>query len=369
MVTRTRIANETSVTGTRTRSSGSVLSYTRSTGEDHIIDEIKVGDGGTLSIDKWKKTGAVVNGVSGINTVYSNFPATHIFGRGSWYMAQNKPYGDSTNAVYATKLLRMTNPSRPTVDIPVFIAELKDFPQLFKIVGDTALKTLAKSNLSFWFGWKPLASDLLKLMDFARHTHNRYNELLRLYNGGLSRTVTLDTLSYSENRTLLYGIYDGNYWYSNEALTSSLTIRGHVKWKPTTLPPKTDAEYIALARRAALGLTIDPATFWELIPFSWLVDWFSNVGDFLMYKRNIVPAVAYDTCIMRHYTHSTTGSGFSSGGLIGEPMTHKSDSKNRASASASLSADLQWLSARQMSILGSLYVLKDAQYGGLRRRL
>lgn len=268
------------------------------------------------------------------------------------------------NGAYAAQLLKMTNPSRPEVDLPVFIAELKDIPQLFKIVGDTALKTVSKANLSYWFGWKPLASDLIKMCDFSSVVNKRAKEIRQLYKTGLSCTRDLDsvssTSSISGNILTLGG---PNSVYYRKDITSRVKVTGHVKWKPTTTAPKTDQELINLARRAAFGLTIDPATAWELIPFSWLVDWFSSVGDFLAAQRNIIPAVPTDLVIMRHTqcdTQITPTSAVPPKLKLSLP-NHKYEVKLREPASASLEAFLPYLSLRQMSILGSLWVLKSGR--------
>jgi hypothetical protein len=243
----------------------------------------------------------------------------------------------------------MTNPSRSVVDVPVFIGELGDLPRLVKIIGDSAIKTVARGNLAFWFGWKPLISDIMKMMNFSDAAMQRYKELKAFYDSGLSRTRDLDSFSaMSTHGTHVFESNGALYVAATKHSHTTQRIWGHCKWKPTTLPPKTDQDMINLARRAALGLTIDPSTAWELIPFSWMIDWFSSVGSFLKAQRNIVPAEAYDISIMRQTTTRWTFSNwqFPPGAPVRQGGV-TSESKIRRPASASISSHLPYLSGRQ----------------------
>jgi hypothetical protein len=269
---------------------------------------------------------------------------------------------------YATKLLADTNPSTPTVDIPAFIGELKDFPELFKIAGGSLLRKAASANLNFHFGWKPLISDLSKIIDFSSVVNKRYKELKKLYNGGLSRTRNLDNISGSEVNLGDFAALNhasATVFCRHKAVTTQ-KVWGHCKWKPTSLPPKTDEDYLNLARRAAYGLTIDPASAWELIPFSWLADWVVNVGNYLNAHRNLVGAVPSDISIMRH-TQTTHSCMRYAGSVEGDFNTGTvlTETKTRNPSSATLSAGIRWLSPRDLSILGSLWVMKNS--GQIRR--
>jgi hypothetical protein len=55
-----------------------------------------------------------------------------------------------------------------------------------------------------------------------------------------------------------------------------------------------------LARKAVLGLTIDFATAWQLIPWTWLTDWCYDVSSYLKANRNIIPAELDEVSIIRH---------------------------------------------------------------------
>jgi hypothetical protein len=50
----------------------------------------------------------------------------------------------------------------------------------------------------------------------------------------------------------------------------------------------------------------DPSTVWEAIPFSWLVDYFINIGDSLKAVENTDLVIPSDLCIMRERFVTTT---------------------------------------------------------------
>nr|UJQ85419.1 MAG: hypothetical protein 1 [Leviviridae sp.] len=285
---------------------------------------------------------------------YSTWPVANATG-GQW-SSEETLIGVKPDGVYAAELLARTNPSRPVVDVPAFLGELGDFPKLFKIAGENAIRTVARGNLAFWFGWKPMVQDLYKMMQFSTVANARAKELKELYTKGLSCTRSLDSISASSST----GSFQATaYDTVKTTRMSNAEIWGHCKWKPTSVPPSTEQGMINLAMRAAYGLTLDPATAWELIPFSWMIDWFTSVGDYLNSQRNTVGAAPYDISIMRK---TTTTHGFSKGtwpstnlNLQGGPI--KYEQKLRVPASASLDAYLPYLSMQQLSILGSLWIL------------
>lgn len=337
---------------------------------DVMTDDVAAGDNHLFNVSHTKYTGLVANGTktSGAgagDVTYYNVPLTH----SNMTALQHLSISSSTDGVYASQLLARTNPSRPDIDLPVFIAELRDLPMLVKLSGDNLLKKAASANLSYQFGWKPLVSDVMKLLSFSDHAQKRYRELKKLYSGGLSRTIDLDNLSASYTRpTELICQSDAYYAVSaRQSSVSQLRVWGHVKWKPTTLPPKTDDELRSIARRAALGLYLDVAQAWELMPWSWLVDWFSSVGSFLNAHRNGVPATPTDVCIMRHQkTEHNLSPWFVPQGFKVEWGYKHYETKSRSPSAATISTDLPYLDVRKLSILGSLSVLKGGRLTGPR---
>lgn len=319
-------------------------------------------------------------GVTTIGPACSGQPAMtrleNYYPSGVRSFATNTDYGHLTiaskpsNGELAAKLLANTNPSRPVVDLPIFVFELREIPHLFKGYGDNWLKNVANGNLSYQFGIKPLISDLKSLLNFADEFAKREREVEALASGGLRRKQSLwkgSNQDFIASRQTNSGA-PGSAFHSIQRTTVEETW-GFVRWIPTAAMPKTSEERKRLARRAVLGLEIDFSTFWNIMPWSWLIDWTSSVGNYLAASRNIIPCSPTDISIMSHRTTESYLKKLGTSNLpnIGSPIIEiqklgdykvKKESKTRSPATPTLAAHLPCLSARQLSILGSIGVKK-----------
>jgi hypothetical protein len=128
-------------------------------------------------------------------------------------------------------------------------------------------KALAGTWLEFQFGWKPLVSDaedaIFALYKIAKH-RNRF----AMVRGSGKDVIQLQ----------------------NDSIGDSL---GSLRWTKTTIGRSTvDVRYFGVVDltmsnyevvRSQLGFRLDRfvPTLWEVLPYSFLVDYFSNVGDML----------------------------------------------------------------------------------------
>lgn len=336
--------------------SGTTVIGRNPTGYESISDVTGEGNGQPLNIRKVRQTGGIINGNGTFSTEFQNYRADALqdvaSALGFWIGVDGEPgLGES-----AAKLLADTNPSRPVVDLPLYLFELKDIPGMLRNEGDTFLRSAAHANLSWQFGWAPLLNDLKNLFDFHDQVEKRSAELRNLYDSGLrrKRKVWSGVHHYSETRYLQS---DGMFIPARYDTACAIEHIGFVKWFPTTLPPRSNTELRSLARRAVLGLTIDLSTAWNAIPWSWLVDWCSSTGDFIAAHRNIIPAEHGPIQMMRH-------SAFEANTKIHQYNPNISDhylwveGKERHIVTPTISAHLPFLSLRQLSILGSIGVTR-----------
>lgn len=270
-------------------------------------------------------------------------------------------------AAATSKLLARTNPNRVASSIPQFIGELKDVPNMFRLQASNLAATRPKkfgstvggAYLQWKFGWEPLIRDIQNFLDGQRLVDQRVKELQNLYkNGGISRRLNLasgsagyeDVLSILSfpSSTILYGkmsrITKGRQW-------------GTVRWIPTAIPTDLSNESLRkLARDAVFGLGgVHISDVWELLPWSWMVDWCSNIGDWLQAKRNKIPVVPRDICIMQYRETKTTWSRTDQNLWVsGGDGTCILETKERFLGSGSLSASIPFLNGGQLSILGAL---------------
>ena len=221
-----------------------------------------------------------------------------------------------SEATLAAKAIANVNPNRPSIDLLVSIAELRELPELLRDAGrillgsNRKLRHAAKANLVAQFGIAPLYSDIKKLLKFTELVSKREYHLHRLQTKGarFKRSLGDESWSGSSNgytcfspRVDVSGFSKINlsvnatrdYWYTvNAHLTGSWSER----------------ELQTLAWRTALGLdTISASSLWELLPWSWLIDWFSNTGDILAAYRTGIPWTWSNLCVMHRTTYYTTG--------------------------------------------------------------
>lgn len=221
------------------------------------------------------------------------------------------PYGmeegvNEERIEFVTKAAADTNPSKAKVDVAVFIGELRDLPSLFKNVGDDMFKYGANEYLKAQYGWKPLIKDLrnffkvVNLVDKRMRNLERLNKdkLLRLPYRNKNPLVTVGSNTLFHKSTPMFPGWRAELktettWRRSRWATVS--FKPEVPKNLVTLPSK---DMLSKVNQALYGGVVDGATLWQLMPWSWLYDWSSNVGDFLAANRNVVGAKVDDVTLM-----------------------------------------------------------------------
>jgi hypothetical protein len=278
--------------------------------------------------------------------------------------------------------MKLTNINKPSVDVPVFLFELRDLPGMVKHLGDRIIRAkaflkgagkryskelVAEDWLALNFGWKPLIQDLGHMLDFVGDVDKRLLYLDRLYSErGLRRkqTVWKKDISMAPKELYVGPLYANN-------CRVRLSFDGQcerwvsVHWTPASKPKfVTDDEKLTLARKIVWGFnTIDAASLWEAMPWSWLFDWFGSVGDFLDAHRNGVPCQATEVCVMTHVVVRVKDVTYLSN-PYGAKVTpfwkpiHERKFRDVASSLTAPSFHLPFLSGKQLSILSALAITR-----------
>jgi len=264
-----------------------------------------------------------------------------------------------------------SNPSRPWVDIVASIAQL---PQGVSAIKESfrqfyGLGKVAQTYLKYKFDVAPNVSDLIKILLFQGKVDDRIKELERLKKRGLRRTITVG--EYEQNRVENYPVQSNNRYISVELRTHT-TERcwGYITWTPDAEFPANADDMRRLAVAATYGITIDAGTAWELIPWSWLMDWCTSFGDYFAATRNIIPATPSPVQVMRetrtrfefdNYVDNSVGLTMSKGYAV-------SERKLRTLKSPSVEAHMPLLTGEHASILASIGVLSGNTGSGRRYR-
>lgn len=265
-----------------------------------------------------------------------------------------------------------TNPSRPKVVPLMWVQNIVQLPRMIiglrdyfrKPKGKTSLQQHSSNYLGFQFGWKPLVEDVMVLLDLQKEIIKRDRELNQLYSSkrGLRRRLKHG----SDSKT-----YSGaaSFAGSHSATISvpvSVTVQKEtwstIRWFPTTPPSfqNSDLERNKLARRLVLGITSEGTAkgVWDIIPWTWLLGWFTNVGKYTLAFSNTVPASHSGACFMSKVTETWTPGVPVVSNAVGVPTASGQHTFTQRSRSVSgvltPGFNLPYLDGFRLSILGAL---------------
>lgn len=192
------------------------------------------------------------------------------------------------------------NPNRPDADLGVSILELRELPSLLRDATDllraaegnrppSNIKRHAKAQLIAGFGLNPIIQDLIVLWNFAKAVDRREKYLRELSVGfkRIKRKLTTEEWDGIAPVQVPWHPNVDESTSTNKCYVSSHAIRTY--WftaRAKLICPLTEREIKDLSAYITFGLhTITAKQLWELIPWSWLLDWFSTTGDLLAAYR------------------------------------------------------------------------------------
>jgi hypothetical protein len=357
--------------------------YQLSNGYGICKDNIKVpGDCYPLDVDKLSTIGGYLNrsynGSDSNDHWYNQYVCD--FYRSTVQGAHMSVPGLPSAAYNSTNAARRTNPSRPYVDVPVNILDLPDrigdigrsfkrmldrMPRPARRIRPLDARSLRREAGGQWLRWKffiePLVGDIVRAANAQDQISRRIKEVNRLYSGrGLRRTVSQGGHSrhFVDPYVTVQSLYDT--WHVPVTTSTTVNHRTHVRWAPQNKVGVKPAPDVVRqwATRAVFGATVDLSTMWELTPWSWLADWFGNVGDYLAANRNIIPGRLVGVYPMGHTrtTQSFPGYSQSARGRISTLSSAQRirERKTRAIGTASIIAHFGFLNGSQMGILAAL---------------
>jgi hypothetical protein len=212
------------------------------------------------------------------------------------YWADPSHSWSDLNALGATAISN-TIPTNPVIDSSVAIAELlrEGIPNLMDLqdLKDRLafFRTLGSNYLNIEFGWKPLVADLKNAVKAISDTEKILAQLQRDSGRRVHRKFRFhDAVYTSANESA----YPGTLMFESVPLTL-MSQAGHTTTENHTCKTWFSGSYtfdyepdqlselsrIATQARLLYGLEMNPEVVWNLTPWSWLVDWFANVGPVL----------------------------------------------------------------------------------------
>lgn len=219
-------------------------------------------------------------------------------------------YMEGTTEALTAELLAKSNPFRYSVSVPVMVAELVEGASLLKLASNNYFALIGSAHLNKVFGWDAMKNDIRTLAKLTTAIESRIKEFNSLVmKGGLRRKVNLTRASTfgPETITSIHSDAQGA-WNGVVKSKYSTKVWGSVRWVPNRTSPVDLSKLATFNEAIKLVLDLrqpDASTIWEMIPFSWLADYFLNVGDTLQAIEDTDKVLPHDICIMRERTVNT----------------------------------------------------------------
>jgi len=205
---------------------------------------------------------------------------------------------DAQLAAFGATAIARCKPTKSTASLSVALGELyKDgLPRLVGIGSwrdrtSKARQVPGDEYLNVQFGWKPLVHDINSTADGVLNAHALVNQYVRDAGRPVSRDYRFPT-ERSHGQKVLWGngteyIDPFNSRLDSGSLkptyyTDSTTVDRWFEGVFTYALPRGIKDVMGKHVSAAskvLGIELTPSTAWELAPWSWAADWFSNTGD------------------------------------------------------------------------------------------
>lgn len=328
----------------------------------------------------------------------------------SWYRGIMYPSVLGTVAAYPTpsypnlekikadgrKAIAMSLPTAPEASLATFLGELRE--KLPQFAGLTAYRSginrqaIGGEYLNYEFGIKPFINDLENFARAVQKGSKIAAQLRRDSGQNIRRKRTLLDEKFSTDRGThtghvamcnIPGVQDTPGAYFSNGVTRVHDVEHHRVWFSGAFTYHlqeaenlllTMERYEQLANKL-LGTRITPEVVWELTPWSWLIDWVSDVGVFM---KNI-SYLSQDSLVLRygyimHETRATrtrTVTNMKPKTSLGTcppsvSSFHEVYRKTRTrSTPYGFSLDVEKFSPRQWAILGALGISKGPNRLGI----
>jgi len=285
--------------------------------DDTVHSPPYVGKEDNLAIVKWSGRPATVTvdrptGYWPYRWYYQNCP--------SYWFGQPPTYSENWAGALTQALLRVQR-TEPIVNLATTGLELvEEIPRLLK---ETARRILDKSGrlrapkrdspgqgpsdlapgyLAYQWAIRPLVNDIRKMLSLQksiseRVRYHRKTHRTKRSNGGLPPLFDLvssgNKWGYATYAPYLQWMTDNSY----TEITNRCWYTAHLEPQmqlADILSEQMNRDY-QLGRRSN-GLE----TLYELLPWSWLIDYFTNLGDMIRLTNNMMPYKVTSLCIMAH---------------------------------------------------------------------
>jgi len=214
---------------------------------------------------------------------------------------------DSTLERLGTTAIARCAPTNPTADASTFLGELLHdgiptitlgiLKEMRGMSNRQRRRAIGDQYLNYEFGWKPFVNDIRSIANAVIHSHAVLRQFERdsgklvrrryefpptekvvstVFSNGASpwlspSSITLTDGSLPKGQVIRVDKTTQRQWFSGAFsyyIPSGTTARGSMARS-------------VIGAKKTLGISLTPDSIWNLTPWSWAVDWFSNAGDVL----------------------------------------------------------------------------------------
>jgi hypothetical protein len=209
------------------------------------------------------------------------------------------PLGLTVLNAFGASAIARTNPNQPQFSLATALAELRQ-DGLPTLPGSqlrdqvSYLRGSGSEYLNIEFGWLPLVNDVKNFIRTVNKSHDLIHQYIRDSDRKIRRRYAAPTVTSNVKVTT-----GGGFAFPSAANLS--TVGSASEWKTYDVwfsgafryhVPIGDDFLSRLDRYKAisnhlLGVEITPEVLWNLAPWSWAVDWFTNAGDVINNITNL----------------------------------------------------------------------------------
>lgn len=223
---------------------------------------------------------------------YCDYYRQHDHGKLAHTLAVGAAYGptqlnvNTANPIYYGNPLADINlyyhelkPDLTVISLPNFFLELDDVQKLFKVWKKNlgAAKNVAGAHLNYSFGWKPLFSDIREMVGLLQGLQQKIEDFEKAANEVMKSRKTFFKELTAKNGTLTYGGQHTCAWsgFIQRSKTAGLCYR------PQPFQVTRGYKMMLRAYLDALGFELNPRIIWDALPFTFVLDWFFDIGSWI----------------------------------------------------------------------------------------
>jgi len=172
-------------------------------------------------------------------------------------------------------------------NMAVFMYELREIKRMFDLLPNkhfrlrdwkTVLQYVNGMHLNYNFGWKPFLRDVSNVIEGLSSFDRRLSTFLREQ----KQVLLKHERSGSSGSGIIQNWHTGQDSQWSYRVTQTWTVKYSSTFQFSyTVPPYALGEMKWRAYLDTLGLVIDPAMIWAVLPWSFVCDWFFKIGPWL----------------------------------------------------------------------------------------